>query len=272
MIRHDIHRLLLLGGIALAAAQIVAQTPASSGPLMSFTATTDGVAGAPDSIRIDVLRWSTDAERDQLMSAWNMTGSGRGARGGAAGRGAGGRGAAGRGGRGGRAAAAADDPAPDPDAVQDPFGTFGLRGRGGRSGGDDGPPPPTPEGTLATALKQAATVGYLWSSEVAGYALRFAGKAPGPEGADRIVLITDRRLGKTNDRWTPIAPGPPSTYDFSVIELRVNPKGEGEGKISLTGKVVPDGAAKIVALENYAGQPVVLKNLKRRSVDRNGNK
>ena len=83
MIRHDIHRLLLLGGIALAAAQIVAQTPASSGPLMSFTATTDGVAGAPDSIRIDVLRWSTDAERDQLMSAWNMTGSGRGARGGA---------------------------------------------------------------------------------------------------------------------------------------------------------------------------------------------
>ena len=59
-------------------------------------------------------------------------------------------------------------------------------------------------------------------------------------------------------------PGAPTAYDFSVIELRVNSKGEGEGKISLTGKVAPDSAAKIVAPENYAVLPVVLKNLKRR--------
>ena len=110
-------------------------------------------------------------------------------------------------------------------------------------------------------------MGYLWSSEVAGYALRYAGKVTGPDGVERIILITERRLGTTNDRWKPVGPGVPSTYGFSVIELRVDSKGEGEGKISLIGKVTPDSAAKIVAPENYGELPVVLKNVKRRTLD-----
>ncbi len=123
--------------------------------------------------------------------------------------------------------------------------------------------PATPESTLAAALEQIPTVGYLWSSEVAGYALRYAGKVAGPDGGERIILITDRRLGNANDLWKPAAPGTPSAYEFSVIELRLNSKGEGEGKTSLTGKVTPDSAAKILTPENYDALPVVLKNVKR---------
>jgi hypothetical protein len=92
----------------------------------------------------------------------------------------------------------------------------------------------------------------------------------GPDG-DRILLITDRRLGGTNELWNLAGPGKPvgpgNSYEFSVIELRLNPKGEGEGRISLTGKVVPDSAAKIVAPENYTALPVVLKNLKSRPLE-----
>src|SRR6266849_3032333 len=66
----------------LAAVVVTAQAP-----ILGFTATTANVSGAPDSIRIDVLRWSTDAERDQLFSAWTQPGA----------TGAGGRGASGRG-------------------------------------------------------------------------------------------------------------------------------------------------------------------------------
>jgi hypothetical protein len=102
----------------------------------------------------------------------------------------------------------------------------------------------------------------LWSSEIAGYALHYAGKVTGPDGMDRILLITDRRMGATNDLWNPT--GTPNNSEFSVIELRLNSKGEGEGKISLIGKVAPDSAAKIVAPENYAALPVILKNLKSR--------
>src|SRR5579862_4135006 len=197
-----------LAGALLAGSVALAQTSAT-GPVLRLTATTANVSGAPDAIRIDIIRWSTDAEREQLMSAWNMTGGGAGR----AGRGGG------RGGRGG--------------------------GRGGRGGGEEAAPA-TPESTLAAALEQIPTVGYLWSSEVAGYALRYAGKVAGPDGGERIILITDRRLGNANDLWKPAAPGSPSTYEFSVIELRLGAKGDGEGKTSLTGKVAPDSAAKIL--------------------------
>src|SRR5580698_6679454 len=240
--------------VALAAGLATAQ-----GPALSLTATTENVAGVPDSIRIDLLRWSTDAERDQFVSAWSMTGAaGRG------GSGAAGRGGAGRGGRGGRGGAAAADPASDEDFLGDPSALPVARPGRGRGGGGEQAPPPTAEGTLAAALQRASTVGYLWSSEVAGYAVRYAGKVTRPDGIDRIILITSRRLGATNDLWKPVVPGAPSTYDFSVIELRVNAKGEGEGKASLMGKVVPDPVAKVVAPEDYGALPVVFKNVRRK--------
>jgi hypothetical protein len=108
-------------------------------------------------------------------------------------------------------------------------------------------------------------VGHLWSSEVAGYSLRSAVRLPGQDGGERIILITDRRLGAWNDLWKPVGPDAATNYEFSVIELHLNSKGEGEGRISLTGKVAVDGAAKVIGLQNYAALPVVLKNVKRRT-------
>src|SRR5690348_7573980 len=108
-------------------------------PVMTLTATTANVAGAPDKIRIQILRWSTDAERDELIAAWNMKTPAEPAPE-AAGRG-GGRGGGGRGGRGGRGGAAAETA------------------------------PLTPEQSLEAALEKAPDLGYLWSSEVAGYTI-----------------------------------------------------------------------------------------------------
>jgi hypothetical protein len=240
-----------LVGIMLAAGLAAAQTP-----ILSLTATTDHVSGN-DSLRIDVLRWSTDAERDQLLAAWNLTVPAATA---------GGR--AGRGGRSGRGPGA--DPAPDPSAVVDSAPGAGRAGRGGKGGrgarGGDAPeaPPPTPEGSLKAALGNAPIVGHLWSSEVAGYSLRAATRIAQPDGSERILLITDRRLGAFNELWKPVGTDTLSSYEFSVIELHLNSKGEGEGKVSLTGKVAADSSAKMIALENYAASPVVLKNVRRK--------
>jgi hypothetical protein len=217
--------------ILVAAASAGAETPAEpSGPVLGLSATSVNVSGAPDTIRIDLLRWSSDAERDQLINAWNMKTPAPAA---------GGRGAGGRAGRGG--------------------------GRGGGRGAPaENVAPPTPEGTLAKALEEGTTVGYVWSSDVAGYAIRYAGKVTAPDGSERIILLTDKRLGKTNGLWKPDGQVPPNNLDFSVIELRVNAKGEGEGKASLTGKVAVDSVAKMVTLADYADLPVVLKNVKHR--------
>ena len=58
----------------------------------------------------------------------------------------------------------------------------------------------SPEAALTHALQEATTVGYLWSSEMAGYALRYAGKIENPDGSQRIILITQRKLGAVNQR------------------------------------------------------------------------
>lgn len=240
---------LLPVGIAIFAVGLTGQRAvpyeqAAGGPLLSFTATTAHVMGAPDSIRIDVMRWSTDQQRQQLMSAWQMKGA------------ADGTGRTTGPGSAERETSIANDPTA---AGNDPPAAPPARTRPRAKA------PSTPEDSLAIALKQASTVGYLWSSEVAGYALRYAGKVTAPDGTQRIILITDRRLGKVNEKWTPDDAGIPPNYDFSVIELRVNAKGEGEGRISLSGKVAPDSMARILTPENYASLPAVLVNVKQRA-------
>src|SRR6185295_9256341 len=85
-----------------------------------FTATSAGVSGAGEGIKINVSNWSSDSVRDEFVAAWTLTAAapqGRGGRGGGAG--AAGRGAGGAtGGAGGGAARG------------------GAAARGGRGGGD----------------------------------------------------------------------------------------------------------------------------------------
>jgi hypothetical protein len=213
----------------LAAALLLADTPsANPNGLLQLTATTANVAGAPDPVRIEILRWSTDEERERLMAAWNLKPSAAGP-------------SEGRGAKQGKAAA---------------------KGRGPANAAANNA---TPESALAKALNETTTVGYLWSSEMAGYALRYAGKVDSPDGSQRILLITQRRLGAVNSRWNPTFEGAANSYEFSVIELRLNAKGEGEGRASLVGKVAPDVSAKIVTLENYDALPAVFHNVRIRA-------
>jgi hypothetical protein len=219
---------------------------AAQAPLLTLTATTANVSGAPDAVRFIILRWSTDAERDQLISAWTNPASVA---------------AAGRG-------AAADDPfgggndAPAGGAAP-AAAKGGKAGKGGKGKGGGAPAvPATPEGSLTAALAKAPTIGYLWSSEVAGYAIHYAGRFPEQNGSERVILVTDRRLGSSNDLWKPTGAGTPANYEFSVIELHLNANGEGEGKASLTGKLTVD---KTFGLENYSGLPVIFKDVKRKS-------
>jgi hypothetical protein len=256
---------LILGLIAIAAQ---AQTPA---PAVRFTATTENVSGAGEPIKINLTAWSTDAQRDEFVAAWAMTnlarvapaqGRGRGARGGN-GSGRGGRGA--RGARGDDAPAAAADLPVDPDAVDADNPAFRF-GRGGARGGPaaDDAPPQTPEGSLAAAIKKAATVGILWTSENIGYSVKYAYRLPQPDGGERIILVTERRVGAWSNLWKPAGSATPAPdYKFSLIELRLNAKGEGEGKGAVAGKVTVDGQAKTIALDGYSALPVVLKGVKK---------
>jgi hypothetical protein len=118
----------------------------------------------------------------------------------------------------------------------------------------------TPEGALAAALQSATTLGYIWTSESAGYSLKYARRIVKPDGSQRIILATERQLGSWGDFWN-IGTGP-IAYSFSVIELRLNANGTGEGRTSLIGKIAVDPVDNTIALADYASQPVLLKDVK----------
>jgi hypothetical protein len=108
------------------------------------------------------------------------------------------------------------------------------------------------------------TIGYFWTSESAGYSVRFAYRVTQPDGGQRVILMTDRRLGGSPQAWKPIAPATSPDYPFTLIELRLNRAGQGEGKGSITNKITVDDT-KNLTIENYAAAPVLLKGVARKA-------
>jgi hypothetical protein len=217
--------------VCLCTAVTLAQAPGAT----IITATSANVSGAGEKVEFYVNKWSTDEDRDKLAAAWKVTPPPAAP--------AGARGATGDGAAGGRA------------------------GRGGGRGGAAAPAAPrTPEAALATALKELPAAGYFWTSEVGGYVIRYATRVMEPAGGTRIILLTDKRLGAAKDNWQPAAGGgTANAYEFSLIELRMPAKGDGEGKASLTGTITIDPDSKGPALEGYGALPVTLSAVKARN-------
>jgi len=172
-------------------------------------------------LTVTVFRWSTDAERAPLLTALSDR-------------------------------PAAETGGPKGPPLQAPAGR--AAGRGGR-GARGGAPPPTPIERLATAVKAAPTLGYVWGDGVTGYSIKYAWRSP---ASDRIVLVTDRRLGAHAPEWG-LPAGTPPEPDLTVIELRLDGSGAGEGKASLSAAVVVDAAASTLALDRFAAAPTLLK-------------
>jgi hypothetical protein len=215
---------------------------------INLTATSANVSQSGNPVNIRILRWSTDEERSPVVAALNPTtppaappadpGSPGTAPSQAAA--AGDRGGAARGGRGGAG-----------------------RGGRGRRGGGTATAPLTPIAALAAAIGRAPTVGYIWTNDVTGYSIKYAYRTSLPEGGERIIVATDRRLGAYTTAWAPTTAAPATDYEFTLVEIRLDSKGLGEGKTSLTTKVVLDNEAKTVALDNYTATPAILQTVKR---------
>jgi hypothetical protein len=237
-------------------------TAAQAQAPINLTAKSANIADSGTTVKLNILRWSSDEERKPIVAALDPVAQAA-AQAAAA---TGGRGGGARGGRGGargdQDAAAGLDPN-DPALADLVAGARG--GRGGRGGRGDGEPskPPDPIATMTRALGRAPTVGYLWTNETVGYSIKYAYHMPLPNGGERIILATDRRLGAGTIGWKLAATGTPTDYEFTLIEIRMDSKGAGEGKASLTSKVVFDAEAKTPALDNYAAAPAILQGVKR---------
>jgi hypothetical protein len=112
---------------------------------------------------------------------------------------------------------------------------------------------------LLDALTGTPKVGYIQTPGNLGWDLHFAQRTPGPDGGERIVVATDRPIA-FSEMW-----GQSRTinYPFTIIELRVNDSGDGDGTLSFATRVIPDPENKIVTLENYEAQRIRLTQVKR---------
>jgi hypothetical protein len=112
---------------------------------------------------------------------------------------------------------------------------------------------------LLDVLQDMPRIGYFRAPGSLGWDIHFARKVPLPDGGERLVLVTDRRISF----WEAANQPRSIDYPFTVIELRLNREGEGEGKMSLATKIIPDKENNIITLENYETQPVMLNSVKR---------
>ena len=112
---------------------------------------------------------------------------------------------------------------------------------------------------LLDALQKLPRVGYFRTPDSIGWDIHYARKVSGADGGERITLITDRRIGF----WEASRQPRSFDYPFTVIELRLNGDGEGEGKMSIATKIIADKDSNTIVLENYDLQPVQLNNIKR---------
>jgi hypothetical protein len=136
-------------------------------------------------------------------------------------------------------------------------GRAGRAARGGRAAA----PPPSPIERLTTAIKAAPTVGFIWGDGPTGYSIKYAWRSALPNAGERVVLVTDRRLGANQTSW-PAAEAPAKTgaeVEFTVVELHLDGKGVGEAKSSLASSFAFDAAANTLAIDKYADGPVLLK-------------
>jgi len=115
---------------------------------------------------------------------------------------------------------------------------------------------------LLDALQDMPVVGHFGAPGNLSWDIHFARRMPLPEGGERVVLVTDRRIGF----WEAANQPRSIDYPFTVIDIRLNRDGEGEGKMSIATKVIYDKKDNMISLENFQTSPVQLTNVRREKV------
>jgi len=115
---------------------------------------------------------------------------------------------------------------------------------------------------LLDALQEMPRIGFIRTPGSLGLDIRFARHVPDADGGERVLIVTDRRMGfrEVANRSRTV------DYPFTVIELRMQKSGTGEGQASVATRIIPDKRNNLVTLENYEIQPVLLTSVKRERV------
>jgi hypothetical protein len=85
---------------------------------------------------------------------------------------------------------------------------------------------------LPAVLEAAPTLGIVWTGESLGYSLRYAHRVALPDGGERIIIATERRLGawSRGNMWKAAGKQEAPDYPFTLVELRLNRRGKARAR------------------------------------------
>ena len=107
---------------------------------------------------------------------------------------------------------------------------------------------------MLDALKAAPRAGSFRTTGTIGFDLRYARRTELPDGGQRIELLTDRPIGTVEAAEQ----GRSLEYPFTAMDIRLNAKGEGDGKLWLATRIAADKGTKVIVMENYNIAPIQL--------------
>ena len=111
---------------------------------------------------------------------------------------------------------------------------------------------------LKALQKVKPRVGYIRTPNSLGYDLQYAYRFLNSDGSSRIIIGTDRPI----NFWEASRQPRTIDYPFTIIEMRLDAKGEGEGRMAAGTKISKSKDGKTIELENYGISPVALNQIK----------
>jgi hypothetical protein len=111
---------------------------------------------------------------------------------------------------------------------------------------------------LKALQKVRPRVGYIRTPNSLGYDLQYAYRFVNSDGTSRVVIGTDRPINFWEARNQPRT----IDYPFTIIEMRLDAKGQGEGRMAAGTKISKSKDGKTIELENYGISPVALNEIK----------
>jgi hypothetical protein len=110
---------------------------------------------------------------------------------------------------------------------------------------------------LLTALRENPPAGTIRTPDTVAWDLHFARERATEDGGRRIFLATDRPIRF----WEAANLTRSIHYPFTLLEIRLDKNGHGEGKLSVATKIEVSRDGKDIELEDYATQPVLLQDV-----------
>jgi hypothetical protein len=111
---------------------------------------------------------------------------------------------------------------------------------------------------LKALQKVRPRVGYIRTPNSLGYDLQYAYRFVNSDGTSRVVIGTDRPI----NFWEASRQPRTIDYPFTIIEMRLDAKGQGEGRMAAGTKISKSKDGKTIELENYGISPVALNEIK----------